>query len=71
MFTLNGTHLDGNDKYNTEEKIILPKLPLDKMLRADLDMHPKRILKGPDGEVGPDAEVLTKSFLVLLHKYPE
>lgn len=71
VFTLNGSYLDGNDKYNTEEKIILQKLPLDKMLRADLDMHPKRFLKGSDAEVGPDAEVLTKSFLVLLHKYPE
>lgn len=71
VFTLNGSYLDGNDKYNTEEKIILQKLPLDKMLRADLDMHPKSFWKGSDAEVGPDAEVLTKSFLVLLHKYPE
>lgn len=71
VFSFRGSHLDGNDKFNTEHKITLHKLPLDKMLSVDIDMHPKSFWKSSDAEVGPDAEVLTKSFLVLLHKYPE
>jgi len=65
VFTLNGRFLSGNPDYNTNKNIHLDKLPLDKMLRVDLDLHLR------SSSEGPDAEVLTKSFLVLLHKYPE
>jgi hypothetical protein len=71
VFTLNGDYLDGSNNYNTDHTIHLQKIPVDKLVRADLDLHPKRLWKSAEAEVGPEAEVVTASFLVLLHKYPD
>lgn len=70
VFTLDGTYLDGKD-WNSDSKAVLEKLPVNKLLRADLDIHAKSIWKSEESETAPDAKVTTKSFLVLLHKYPE
>jgi len=64
----NGNRVSGIDDFedNRNNRIIeLPGVPVEKLLRADLDLH----LRGTLGK--EDAECRTESFMVLFHQYPE
>jgi hypothetical protein len=63
VYTLNGDYVDGDDTFSTQKMFYLKNLPLDTLLRADLDFHAKGASK---------KDVMqTMNFPALVHMFPE
>jgi hypothetical protein len=60
-----GNRIVGDDEFITKKTIPLPGAPVNKLLRADLDIH----LSGTLGK--DDAKFRTETFMILFHQYPD